>query len=99
MVEPSVIITIVCKAKSGQEVRLRGILEELMASSREEEGCMEYRVHESLIDPLDFMLYMRWRDDGSFQRHVYSPHVKKFDEVYASELLEEPYKLTRWVSL
>jgi quinol monooxygenase YgiN len=50
-------------------------------------------------DPRLFLLYMNWRDEETFQRHVQAPLVKQFDDQLAQEMLAEPYVLQRWQQL
>jgi len=91
-----VTVTVTCKAKGGLETRLKEVLTALINPSRAEDGCIDYYMHQSLSDPQVFLLYMNWRDEGAFGRHVQSPHVKEFDDRPAAALLAEPYPLTRW---
>jgi quinol monooxygenase YgiN len=89
-------VTVTLKAKPGQEQRLREVLANLIEPSRDEDGCLNYFMHQSLDDAQSFMLYMYWRDEEAFDRHVRTPWVQDFDTSQAKDLLAEPYILTRW---
>lgn len=92
-----VTVTVAMKAKSGLEERLRGVLKGMIGPSRSEEGCLEYHIYQSLIEPLDFLLYQRWRDQASYERHLNMLQIRQFDEIHAKELLIRPYSLERWI--
>jgi quinol monooxygenase YgiN len=96
MNDQRVTIMFSCRAKTGLESRLRQVLADLIPPSRAEDGCLNYYMHESLEDPREFMLYMNWRDEAAFNRHVATPHVQAFDKEFGAELLAEPYKVSRW---
>lgn len=91
-----VTVSVVLLAKPGLESRLRQVLAALIAPSRAEDGCLNYYMHESRETPGLFMLYMNWRDEAAFNRHVATPHVQAFDNDQAGELLAEPYVVSRW---
>jgi len=84
--------------KSGLEDRARGILKSF-AEVSQEDGCLEYRMYESLIYPLVFMVYGRWRDEAAYMKYLASPRTKPYDELQAKELLDCPYDLKRWMPL
>lgn len=90
------IVTVSLKVKPDQIPRMYTISHELTAESRKEEGCLFYQVTESRNNPGRFHLYMVWRDEGAFRRHLATTHVKNFDSVQARELLSEPYQMERW---
>jgi quinol monooxygenase YgiN len=96
MTDAQVTVTVLCKAKPGMEERLKRTLAALIAPSRAEDGSIDYFMHQSLDEPSKFLLYMSWRDEAAFSRHVATPYVQEFDDRLAHELLAEPYILTRW---
>ena len=93
------VVTVTMKGKPEAQRRLKEIAIGLTAASRAEEGCLAYRWQQASDDPNVFLLYMIWRDEASFDRHVRSPHVKEFDDHLGGALLSEPYVLTRWQEL
>jgi quinol monooxygenase YgiN len=98
MQDNKVTITVTMVVKSGLEDRVRGILK-VLAEAGQEDGCLEYRIYESLIYPLVFMIYGRWRDEAAYMRYMASPRTKAYDELQAKEMLDRPYDLKRWMPL
>ena len=96
MIEPRVTVTVTLTAKPGMEARLEQVLTGLIIPSRGEDGCLNYSMHRCLDHPGEFMLYMNWRDEAAFNRHVASPWVHEFDAQLADMLLQEPYVMKRW---
>ena len=94
-----VTVTVTCRAKPGMEQRTKEYFIGLLGPSRAEDGCIDYYWQQSLTDPAVFLLYMNWRDEAAFDRHVHDPLVSTFDQQLAGELLAEPYVLTRWQQL
>ncbi len=91
-------ITVTMTVKAGYEERARGVLKGF-ADTAPGDGCLEYRMYESEIYPLVFMVYGRWRDEAAYMRYLGSPRVKPYDELRAKELLIGPYDLKRWMPL
>ncbi len=75
MQDNTVTITVTMTVKSGLEDRVRGILKGFAEASHED-GCLEYRIYESLIYPLVFMVYGRWRDEAAYMKYPASPRTK-----------------------
>ena len=92
-------VTVTMKSKPHLQQRLKQVVVDLTDKSRAEDGCIAYYWQQSLEDPNTFLLYMIWRDEDAFNRHVQSPHVKEFDDTLGAVLLSEPYVLTRWEQL
>ena len=96
MNDQTVTVSVVLRAKPGLESRLGQVLADLIAPSRAEDGCLNYYMHASLETPGLFMLYMNWRDEAAFNRHVATPHIQAFDNDLAGDLLAEPKAVSRW---
>ncbi|MFC7370983.1 putative quinol monooxygenase [Fictibacillus iocasae] len=75
-----VIITAVLKAKQGNEQKLYEELIKVASASQQEEGCTQYRLHQSIEDGGLFVLYESYRDEESLQLHIDSPHYKGYRE-------------------
>jgi len=99
MPDQPVTITVNLKAKPGGEEDLKKALTALIPPSRGETGCLTYDMLQSADEPQRFLLYMTWRNEEAFQRHVQSSWVQNFDRTQAELLLDEPYGLTRWQRL
>jgi quinol monooxygenase YgiN len=96
MTEPGVTVTITYIAKPGMEERLEQVLTGKILPSRGEDGCLNYFMHRSLDRPGEFMLYMNWRAEAAYDRHVASPWVQEFHTREAEVLLQEPMLVKRW---
>jgi quinol monooxygenase YgiN len=83
------------RAKSGEESRVRQILEGLLAPTRAEAGCMNYELHQSQTDPALFVFYENWESEGHLEAHSRSPHIQSFRKL-ADETLAEPVQITKW---
>ena len=92
-------VTVTMKSNPHLHQRLKQVAVDLTDKSRAEDGSIAYYWQQSLEDPNTFLLYMIWRDEDAFNRHVQSPHVKEFDDALGAVLLSEPYVLTRWEQL
>jgi quinol monooxygenase YgiN len=50
----------------------------LAAASREEEGCLGYRLYQDTEDPQAYVFVEEWQDDGALQRHFGTAHIAAF---------------------
>ena len=66
-------------AKSGMEDYVRKSLTEMMKHSQKDKGCIIYNIHESTDASGEFMVYMVWKDEGSFDQHNQKPELQEWD--------------------
>lgn len=66
------------KAKQGKEEELRQALTALVAPTRQEKGCLDYDLHESLDEPGLFIFYENWQSRPDLDSHARSAHIKAF---------------------
>ncbi len=83
------------RAKPGQESRVRQILENLLAPTRAEAGCINYDLHQSRTDPALFVFYENWESEAHLDAHARSVHIQSFRKL-ADETLAEPVQITKW---
>ena len=90
-------VTVVARirAKPGLEGRVRGELYKLLAPTRAEAGCINYDMHESPVDPRDFLFYENWTSAEHLDAHLKSPHIKAWFDL-AAQLLEANVDIARW---
>ena len=50
----------------------------LIAPTRQEEGCIEYRLHQDQVDPAVFIFYENWENEESLARHMESDHFGNY---------------------
>ncbi|MGM0751713.1 MAG: putative quinol monooxygenase [Bacillota bacterium] len=89
-----IVITAVLKAKSGSEGELEKALQQVIQPSREEDGCIQYDLHQSTEDPGVFVFYERWENEASLKAHIQSAHYQTYRQ-RAEGILEsrEVYRL------
>lgn len=84
-------LTVVAKvvAKTDSIEALRQELIKLVAPTRQEEGCIEYRLHQDNQAPAVFIFYENWQDKAALDRHMASPHflayIKATEEMIADK--------------
>ena len=83
------------KAKAGKEAEVKKVLTDLLAPTRQEEGCINYTMHMNPQDPSHFMFYENWASQALLDKHLNAPHVTAF-VARVDELLAEPIDLTKW---
>lgn len=74
-----VVATIPTNPEMGDAVRA-GIAE-LVAATREEDGCIEYDAFESTATPGVFVTIESWRSQEDLDAHMTTPHIAKAFEV------------------
>jgi quinol monooxygenase YgiN len=89
--KPCTIIGMVV-AKDETRDELRAILQEQVAPTRAEPGCISYDFHVDAEDPNRFMFYENWRSKADLDAHLHAPHLTPlFGRV--DELLAEPVRI------
>ncbi len=58
------------KVKPSREAEFNAIAAELTASSRRDDGCIEYVFHRRIGSPQEVVLYEQWRDQEALTAHV-----------------------------
>lgn len=80
-------LTVVAKlvAKKESIEALKAELIKMIAPTRREDGCIEYRLHQDNTDPSVFIFYENWQDQACLGQHMNSLHFKQY--VLATEAL------------
>lgn len=73
-------VTVVAQITAKAEYRdfIQSELIKLVAPTRQEKGCIEYRLHQDLDDPVLFLFFETWEDRISLERHLASEHFKQY---------------------
>lgn len=73
-------ITIVAKIVANRDAvaTVKPELVKLIAPTRSEAGCLEYRFHQDTEDPCVFIFYENWEDLASLERHMNSAHFRHY---------------------
>ncbi len=83
-------------AKEGMEDYVKRYLIQLMNHSQQDEGCVTYNIHQSIDNPLEFMVYMQWKSKEFFEQHNQKPEMQEFKHKLAKEMFWEQSPKTYW---
>ena len=83
-------------AKAGHQDRVREALLDLVAQTRNEEGCINYDLHQSQENDSEFAIYENWVKADDLDAHAKSAHLQAFTRI-ARDLLERPAEIGRWI--
>jgi len=76
MPQLTVVAKVVARKDSVEPVKAE--LLRLIAPTRNEEGCIEYRLHQDHDDPAVFIFYENWKSEACLARHMESAHFKDY---------------------
>lgn len=90
------LLTVVAEmvALPGQEDALRQALLACIEPTRQEDGCVQYDLHESTEKPGHFVFYENWTSREALDRHLATPHLEKLKAALPSLLEGEARILT-----
>ncbi|MFA8300490.1 MAG: putative quinol monooxygenase [Hyphomicrobiales bacterium] len=90
-------LTVVAKitAKEGKAEETRKALVDLIPVTLEEEGCLNYNLHDSADEEGVFLFYENWASQELWQKHMNNQHLKDFVEK-AGDLLANDIELSTW---
>ena len=66
------------RAKPGKEQALREALEALIAPTAQEDGYVNYDLHQGVEDPAVFFFYENWTSGQALDAHFAAPHLEQF---------------------
>ena len=72
----TVVAKVVAKKESVESVKNE--LLKLIAPTRKEDGCIDYRLHQDNDDPAVFIFYENWESEACLARHMDSTHFKNY---------------------
>lgn len=74
------VLTVVAKvvAKDGAIEQLKVELLKLVEPTRQEAGCIEYRLHQDCDDPAVFTFYENWESYACLEQHLNSKHFQVY---------------------
>jgi len=82
-------------AKAGHEDQVREALLDLVAQTRNEEGCVNYDLHQSQENASEFAIYENWTSASDLDVHAKSAHLQAFAGI-VGDLLEGPAEIRKW---
>jgi len=79
------IVTLVVKvvAKPASVEKAKAEMLKLVGPTRQEPGCIEYRLHQDKGDRAQFVFYERWESPERLQAHMRSEHFRRFQAAAA----------------
>lgn len=87
-----IVITAILKPKEGFEQQLLSELKKVYVKSRQESGCVQYILHQSVEDQ-GFVLYEVWENQAALDHHTESAHYQEYRKNIAGIATREVYKL------
>jgi len=89
--QPHTVIAIL-EAKQGEEEKLKAALTKVIAPSRDEAGCIEYRLHQDKQNPARFIFFEVWENEAVHQEQFQKPYILELGSI-AEDLLAKPYEV------
>ena len=90
-------VTVVAKivAKKDAVGAVKAELLKMIPPTRQEEGCMEYRLHQDNDDPAVFLFYENWKTQACLEHHLTSAHFRNYVAAVESLIVEKTvHKMT-----
>ena len=93
-------ITVVAKvvAKKNSIEAVKTELLKLISPTRQEEGCIEYRLHHDNSDPSVFIFYENWKNMTCLEQHMNSAHFKSYVAAVGDQLAEKVVNIMTEIS-
>lgn len=66
------------KAKANQVDLVKAALQKLIDPTRQEEGCINYDLHQDNDNPAHFLFYETWASRDLWQQHMSSRHLADY---------------------
>jgi quinol monooxygenase YgiN len=92
-------ITVVAKlvAKKDSVERVKHELLKLIALTRQEYGCMEYRLHQDNDDPAVFIFYENWESAACLEQHMSTVHFKEYVSAVEGMIVQKVVNKMTWI--
>ena len=85
----TVVAKVVAKKEAVEAVKTE--LLKMIEPTRQESGCIEYRLHEDTQNPTEFIFYENWESSFCLEQHMNSLHFKAYvaavDNLLADKLV------------
>ncbi len=89
-----VVAKVVAKKEAVQQ--LKSELLKLINPTRNEEGCLNYVLHQDIDDPSVFIFYETWESAAFLEKHTQSDHYQAFGKAAAGLIAEKAvHKMSR----
>lgn len=93
-------ITVVAQLIARPEHReaLQTELLNLVVATRQEAGCLEYRLHQDLDDPNRYLFFETWQDRPSLERHLASAHFMRYAAATAHCITDKTVRILQSIA-
>ena len=81
-------------ARPGNEAAVEQAILEVIAPTREEQGCLRVHAFRSTRNPATFYIHSRWLNEDVFEQHIALPHTVRFIE-RVQPLIDHPFEAAR----
>ncbi len=89
----TVVAKLVAKKEAVEKVRAEAL--KMVEPTRQEPGCIEYRLHQDNEDPSIFLFYENWENLSCLEQHIKSAHYQSYVAAVGDLLSEKiVYKMT-----
>ncbi|HEX5225927.1 MAG TPA: putative quinol monooxygenase [Solirubrobacteraceae bacterium] len=78
------------RTDAGKREQLIEVAQTVARASREETGCIGYRVCEDTERPNDFVFVEEWADDAALQAHFGTSHIAAFMAAVRAAIIAPP---------
>ncbi|SFU60022.1 Quinol monooxygenase YgiN [Pustulibacterium marinum] len=87
-------LTVIAKiiAKKTKVAETKALLQSLVAPTLQEEGCIQYDLHQGSAEEQVFFFYENWEDRNALEKHLANTHLVAFKDK-AQDLLEKPMEV------
>lgn len=93
---PHLTIVVDVRAKPDQVEPLKAELRRVVPLIRQENGCIDYYLHQDNSDPTRFLVYENWESHELWQVHMNRSHVQEHGEATADKIAEcTRYEMTQ----
>ena len=84
-------ITVVAKIVANQDAiePVKVELLKMIAPTRQEPGCREYRLHQDSQDPAVFLFYENWDNTSCLEQHLNSAHYRSYATTVADLIADK----------
>ena len=79
------------QAKADRIELVKAELQKLIETTRAEDGCLQYDLHQDNQDPAHFLFYENWENRELWQSHMNAPHIAAY--AAATDGAVESFKL------
>jgi quinol monooxygenase YgiN len=85
-------IVVVGRVKSDSDKReaLVRVGQTVAAASREESGCISYRLYEDTERENEFVFVEEWESDAALKTHFATPHIREFMQAIPATICAPP---------